>query len=233
MKNLEKNKIANPSLSTILLIIAIIIIVIMGIFIFLLQSKSRNEISKLENDTNALQNTIDNLQNNIDQISNTSSEESTINSATSDNMLTSNTLAEKQHLEGNGYTTTLYSNNEVWLTPSMEDLQVIFGDTNLSGTNESCIVTGFSGEIEKMYQGNNGGGIDPITFFIMKDGTVQYALPLTQIISNNNTIPTSFTVDGTIDNLNNVIDLKTNSDDTIIAITKDGEEIKCWNTWEE
>ena len=86
-----------------------------------------------------------------------------------------------------------------------------------------------------MFQSNNGTGVDPITFFIMADGTVSYIQPLQEIMKNNNTIPETFTITGKIENLNNVVDLKTSdkNDLLVIAITKDGKEIKCWNEWTE
>lgn len=139
-------------------------------------------------------------------------------------------VTEKQNLNGVGYTITLYSNNEVKITPIIEEIQTILGNAgNLNETEKSCDVIGFSGNIEKMYQGNNGTSVDPITFFIMEDGTVEYIQPLSQIINNNDTIPSEFKIDGKIDDLNDVADLKTNSNGVIIAITKDGKEIECWN----
>lgn len=80
-----------------------------------------------------------------------------------------------------------------------------------------------------MYQGNNGSGVSPITFFIMQDGTVQYIMPLEQLTNNSSSIPNSFKIDGKVDNVTNVVDLKSNSNDVIIAVTKDGKEIKIWN----
>lgn len=226
---MDEKKTFSISVTGLLLVIAIIIIAIMAYFLYHINIEKQNAI--LENNhsndqISSLENTVSSLQTKLDTISNTlntdvsSEEKSTI-------------ITEKQSLDAAGYTITLYSNNEVKITPIIEDLQLFFGDSNMSAIEKSYSVTGFEGEIEKMYQGNNGTSVDPITFFIMKDGTVQYIFPLNQIIENNHIIPTSFTVDGKIDDLNNVVDLKSNSADVIIAVTKNGEEIKCWNEWME
>jgi len=240
VKFMEERKTVKISLSTSLLIIAIIIILIMSIFIFLQQLQSKKEIAELENNSKNLQETIDNLQNKIDNTPHTINDNTIINEEkaietvnTTPNVSSANTVVVKQKLNGMGYNITLYSNNEVKIMPVKEDLQTILGSEPISVSNNSYNLTGLSGEVEKMYQGNNGAGVDPITFFIMKDGTVQYIQPLSQIINNNDSIPTSFKIDGKIDNLNDVVDLKTNSNDVIIAITKDGKEIKCWNEWRE
>lgn len=65
----------------------------------------------------------------------------------------------------------MYSNNEVKITPVIRDIQTSLGSSRtINATQNSCNVTGFSGEIEKIYQGNDGAGVNPITFFILKDG---------------------------------------------------------------
>ena len=53
------------------------------------------------------------------------------------------------------------------------------------------------------------------------------------IINNNYTVPSTFKINGKIDNLENVVDIKTNSSDVLIAVTKDGKEIKFMNEWME
>ena len=219
---MDEKKTLSISITGLLLVIAIIIIVIMAYFIYQANTEKQNAI--IENNNSNEQ--ISALENKLDTISNT------LNTNTNSEK-TTDIVTEKQTLTGAGYTITLYSNNEVKITPNMEDLQTIFGSIHVDGTDKSCSVTDFSGEIEKMYQANNGTSVDPITFFIMKDGTVQYIQPLNQIIENNNMVPTSFKVDGKIDDLNTVVDLKANSADVIIAITKDGKEIKIWNEWME
>lgn len=219
---MDEKKTLSISVTGLLLVIAIIIIVIMAYFIYQANTEKQNAI--IENNNSNEQ--ISALENKLDTISNT------LNTNTNSEK-TTDIVTEKQTLTGAGYTITLYSNNEVKITPNMEDLQTIFGSINVDGTDKSCSVTDFSDEIEKMYQANNGTSVDPITFFIMKDGTVQYIQPLNQIMENNNMVPTSFKVDGKIDDLNNVVDLKANSADVIIAITKDGKEIKIWNEWME
>lgn len=219
---MDEKKTLSISVTGLLLVIAIIIIAIMAYFIYQINTEKQNAI--IENNNSNEQ--ISALENKLDTISNT------FNTNTNSEK-TMDIVTEKQTLTGAGYTITLYSNNEVKITPNMEDLQTIFGSIHVDGTDKSCSVTDFSGEIEKMYQANNGTSVDPITFFIMKDGTVQYIQPLNQIIENNNMVPTSFKVDGKIDDLNNVVDLKANSADVIIAITKDGKEIKIWNEWME
>lgn len=231
---MEEKKTIKISLSTFFLIIAMIVIVIMGYFMY--QFYNEKAIARKESAELKLQ--VDNLQGKINQISNTINENSTKYKETqeklTDNDENLNNIVEKQKINGSGYDIILYSNNEVKIIPMIKDLQTIYGSVEIKGTNNrSCEIKGFSGEIEKMYQGNNGTSVDPITFFIMKDGTVQYIQPLNQITYNNNTIPTSFKVDGKIENLNNVVDLKINSNEVIIAITKDGKEIKCWNEWME
>ena len=65
----------------------------------------------------------------------------------------------------------------------------------------------------------------------MEDGTVEYIQPIEIIIDNNDTVPSIFKIDGKIDNLENVVDIKTNSSDVLIAVTKDGKEIKFMNEW--
>lgn len=217
---MEEKKAIKISLSTVFLIIAIIIILIMGMYMYFQEIKYKNEILEQEKNANNLQTEVDSLQ---DKISNT------INSEKDSNSI----VTEKQTLSGLGYTITLYSNNEVKIYPVSEDLKTIFGKTIINKNAESINVTGISGDIEKMYQGNNGAGVDPITFFILKDGTVQYITPISQIVKNNDTIPTTFKIDGKIEGISNVIDLKANSDDTISAITKDGKKIICWNEWME
>lgn len=244
---MEEKKSIKVSLSTVFLIIAIIVIIIMGYYIYVEKSNSAKEIAELEANASNMQNTINNLQGKIDTISNTiNSNSQSANSNTSTDIKSNNTsnfstsnsseniVEEKQKLTCMGYNIILYSNNEITIEPIFKDLYEILGTTkSISGTEKSYPVTGLSGNIAKMYQGNNGSGVDPITFFIMADGTVQYIQPLSQIIDNNYTIPNSFKVNGKIDNLTNVVDLKTNSNDVIIAITKDGNEIKCWNEWME
>lgn len=215
---MDNKKTLPSSILGLLLVITIIIIAIMAYFLYQANTEKKNAI--FENKHSDEQISV--LENNSNINSNNLTEETT-----------TNTITEKQSLTGAGYTITLYSNNEVKITPAMEDLQLILGINNIDNSNENYSVSNFSGEVEKMYQGNTGTSVDPITFFIMKDGTVQYIQPLDQIMNNNNIIPTSFKIDGKIDNLNNVIDLKTNSAEVIIAVTKDGKEIKIWNEWME
>lgn len=235
---MEEKKVIQISLSTVFLIIAIIVIVIMAYYIYIEKTNANKEISGLKANASNMQNTIDDLQGKIDSIFNTINKHDTnvisnnVTSNTNVSDLSESVVTEKQRLDGTGYTITLYSNNEVKITPIIKDLQTIFGNTGtVNGTEKNCNVTGFSGKIEKMYQGNNGTGVDPITFFIMEDGTVQYIQPFSQIFENNNTIPAEFKANEKINNLTNVIDLKLNPYGVIIAITKDGKEIKCWNEW--
>lgn len=222
---MNEKKTLSISITSLLLVIAIILIVIMTYFLYTMKIEKQNAISKntdSEEQIATLKNELSTLQTKLESVSNTLNTNTTTEETTT-------TETEKQSIDADGYTITLYSDNTVKLTPILKDLQTIFGSTTIEGLEKNYIVIGFLEKVEKMYQANNGLGVDPITFFIMKDGTVEYIQPLSQIINNNNIIPDSFKVDGKIDNLNNVVDLKTNSSEVIIAVTKDGQEINIWN----
>ena len=228
---MEKKEPIKVSLSTVFLIIAAIVIAVMGYFIYKLYNK--NIIS--EEKVNNLNSQINVLQGKIDKIS-----EITKNNTNYTNTTVNNSTAEKENnivqtLDGNLYEINLYSNNEVEIIPNIEGIEQVFGSSSIKANSQKCKISGFNGKINKMFQSNNGTGVDPITFFIMADGTVSYIQPLQEIMKNNNTIPETFTITGKIENLNNVVDLKTSdkNDLLVIAITKDGKEIKCWNEWTE
>jgi len=233
---MEEKKTIKISLSTFFLILAIIAICVMGYFIYKLnddKTKATEQVSELNNQVAKLENSMDNLQEKANKIPDTSNNTKLDNEKTEENKSNSVAVTEKQTLTGAGYTITLYSNNEVKLAINESDLRTIIGSTSVNVTSKNCTVTGLSGKVNKMYQGNKGTGVSPITFFIMEDGTVEYIQPIEMIIDNNYTVPSIFKINGKIDNLENVVDIKTNSRDVLIAVTKDGKEIKFMNEWME
>ena len=135
----------------------------------------------------------------------------------------------KQTLKSAWYTVDLYENNEIRITFASEDFDKMYGNLGVE-KEKSYPITGISGKVSKMYQANNGGGVDPMTFFVLEDGTVEYILPFEQI---NEKIPDTFIIDGKSDKVQNVVDLKTSDSDVVIAVLKNGEEVKIWNEWRE
>ncbi len=233
---MEEKKVIKISLSTFFLILAIIVICVMGYFIFKLnddKTKATEKVSELNNQVAKLENSMDNLQEKINKITDTNNNTKLDNERTEENKSNITAVTEKQILTGLGYTITLYSNNEVKLAINESELRTIIGGTNVNITSKNCTVTGLSSKINKMYQGNYGTGVNPITFFIMEDGTVEYIQPIEMIINNKYTVPSTFKVNGKIKDLENVVDIKTNSSDVLIAVTKDGKEIKFMNEWME
>ena len=233
---MEEKKTTKISLSTFFLILAIIAICVMGFFIYKLnddKTKATEKVSELNNQVAKLENSMDNSQEKVNKISDNNDNTKLDNEKPEESKSNSVAVTEKQTLTGAGYTITLYSNNEVKLAINESDLRTIIGSTSVKITSKNCTVTGLSGKVNKMYQGNNGTGVSPITFFIMEDGTVEYIQPIEMIINNNYTVPSIFKINGKIDNLENVVDIKTNSSDVLIAVTKDGKEIKFMNEWME
>lgn len=229
---MEKKESIKVSLSTFFLIIAIIVIAVMGYFMY----KIYNEKIETEEKVNSLNSQINTLQDKINKVSEITNNDNTNNTNTTVNKsLVENEKSIVQTLDANGYKINLYSNNEVEIIPNEKDINIIFGSTSIKTNSQKYKIIGFNKKINKMFQANNGTGVDPITFFIMNDGTVSYIQPLEQIIQNNYTIPETFKITGEIKDLNNVIDLKISdkNDLLVIAITKDGKEVECWNQWTE
>lgn len=230
---MEEKKSIKISLSTFFLILAIIALVVMGFFIYKLsddKTKATEQVKELNNQVAKLENSMNNLQEKVNKIQDINNNTESDNEKTEEN---NTAVTKKQTLTGVGYTITLYSNNEVKLVINESDIRTIIGSTNLKIDSKNYTVTGLSGKVNKMYQGNNGAGVDPITFFIMEDGTVEYIKPIDIIINNTHNIPSTFNINGKIENLANVVDIKTNSSDVLIAVTKDGKEIKFMNEWME
>jgi len=135
----------------------------------------------------------------------------------------------KQTLKSTWYTVYLYENDEIRIKFTGEDIDKLYGNIGID-KEKSYPIIGISGKVSKMFQANNGGGVDPMTFFILEDGTVEYIMPFDQI---DEKIPDTFIIDGASDKVQNVVDLKTNDSDVVIAVLKNGEEVKIWNEWRE
>ena len=167
---MEEKKVTKISLSTFFLILAIIAICVMGYFIYKLnddKTKATEKVSELNNQVAKLENSMDNLQERVNKISDNNDNTKLDNEKPEESKSNSVAVTEKQTLTGAGYTITLYSNNEVKLAINESDLRTIIGSTSVKITSKNCTVTGLSGKVNKMYQGNNGTGVSPITFFII------------------------------------------------------------------
>lgn len=226
---MEKKEQIKVSLSIFFLIIAIIVIAVMGYFMHKIYNEkiSIEEVKSSNSQVATLQDKI----NKVSDITNNDNTNTTVNKS-----LVENEKSIVQTLDANVYKIDLYSNNEVEIIPNEEEINTIFGSTSIkTNSQKKYKIIGFNEKINKMFQTNNGTGVDPITFFIMDNGTVSYIQPLEQIMQNNYTIPEKFEITGKIKDLNNVVDLKISdkNDLLVIAITKDGKEIKCWNQWTE
>lgn len=138
-------------------------------------------------------------------------------------------LDNKQSSTGIWYTIDLYENNEIKIRFTSNDFDKMFG--NIKGDRtKSYDIVGINGKVKKIYQSNNGTSVDPMTFFLLEDGTIQYILPFRQIM---NSMPTSFKIDGKIDQVKDAVEIKTNNNDVVIAVLKNGQEVKIWNQFME
>ena len=127
------------------------------------------------------------------------------------------------------YSIDLYNNNEMKIRFTSDDFDKVIGSINVDKT-KGYSITGINGKVKKIYQSNNGTSVDPMTFFLLEDGTIQYILPFEQLI---NGMPTSFKIDGKIDQVKDAVDIKTNGNDVVIAVLKNGQEVKIWNQFME
>ena len=135
----------------------------------------------------------------------------------------------KQSSSGTWYTIDLYPNNELKLRFTNDDFDKLMGNINIDKT-KGYPITGINGKVKKIYQSNNGTSVDPMIFFLLEDGTIQYMFPIQQIM---NDMPTSFKIDGTIDEVKNAVEIKSNKNDVVIAVLKNGQEVKIWNQFME
>ena len=131
---------------------------------------------------------------------------------------------------GAGYSIDLYNNNELKIRFRSDDLEKLVGKNINGDKTKGYNITGINGKVKEMYQANSGTSVDPMTFFLLEDGTIQYILPLRQI---SNEMPTEFKIDGKIDQVRDAVKLKTNENDVVIAVLKDGQEVKIWNEFME
>lgn len=186
------------------------------------------KIEEEENNNETNQNITNTTTTNTQTNNNTTSTNSTTTSNT--NTTPTNGVTEVQRQENWGYDIVLYSNNEVKITLSSDKEK--FGGYGLTA-DKTCNVIGFNGKVKKMFQTNEGTSTNPVTLFIMENGTIQYIQPLETIANNNIIIPSEFIVDKKVENLTNAVDIKENEYGVVIAITSDGKEVKIMNEWFE
>lgn len=140
------------------------------------------------------------------------------------------TVYVEQSLTGNlGETLILYSNGDVKMTFNIEKLEDALGTVN-NATEQEIPITGFSGKkISKIYQTTVGTSAK---FFLMEDGSVQFLELLPNLYDDYTggyTIPSSLFGNRLLIARHDIVDIMENNYGVTIAVTKDGEEIECWN----
>ena len=138
-----------------------------------------------------------------------------------------NENAIKDTLDTSFYKINIYENGEVKISYKYD---YNFWGRVAIDENKTYPVTGLLGKVKKMYQANNGTSVDPMTFFLLEDGRIQYFLPTRDI---ETTQPDAIKINGIIENVNNAVDIKTNGNDVVIAVLKNGQEVKIWNQFME